>query len=215
MGRQWYRPDPYAAIVMVGAPARSSAQHLRSDHGGGLPRPAAHRGRRNDRVAEQGAYLAGTNTRRVSRDLASLFGGVVSKSTVSRVRRKIKADWEAWNTRDLANEDVVRPILHGTVVRVRLDRKSTSITLLVVLGVRRDGQKVLLAVKGMGGESEAAWRAILDDLTGRGLRKPEFAIDPTRYFLLGCGESCRSLVTMNRMDHNNHENKPQSHRTNP
>jgi putative transposase len=34
----------------------------------------------------------------------------------------------------------------------------------VVLGVRRDGQKVLLAVRNMGGESEAAWRAVLNDL---------------------------------------------------
>ena len=123
-----------------------------------------------------GAYLAGTNTRRVSRALAGLFQGAVSKSTVSRVWRKIKADWEAWTARDLGNEDVVRLILDGTVAKVRLDRKATSITLLVVLGVRRDGQKVLLAVKSMGGESEAAWRAILDDLTRRGLRKPELAI---------------------------------------
>ena len=67
-------------------------------------------------------------------------------------------------------------ILDGTVVRVRLDRKATNISLLVVLGVRRDGQKVLLAVKNMGGESEAAWRAILDGLVGRGLRAPEFLI---------------------------------------
>jgi hypothetical protein len=40
-------------------------------------------------------------------------------------------------------------ILDGAVVRVRLDRKATSIVLLVVLGVRDDGQKVLLAVKNM------------------------------------------------------------------
>src|SRR3712207_9409065 len=66
--------------------------------------------------------------------------------------------------------------LFRSVVRVRLDRKATSISLLVVLGVRRDGQKVLLAVRGMGGESEAAWRAILDDLVARGLRTPEFLI---------------------------------------
>ena len=52
----------------------------------------------------------------------------------------------------------MRLILDGTVVRVRLDRKATSISLLVVLGVRADGQKVLLAVKNMGGESEEAWR---------------------------------------------------------
>jgi transposase-like protein len=62
------------------------------------------------------------------------------------------------------------------VVRVRLDRKATAISLLVVLGVRQDGQKVLLAVKNMGGESEAAWRALLDDLTARGLKTPEFVI---------------------------------------
>ena len=41
-------------------------------------------------------------------------------------------------------------------MRVRLDRKATSISLLVVLGVRADGQKVLLAVKNMGGESRGA-----------------------------------------------------------
>jgi putative transposase len=61
-------------------------------------------------------------------------------------------------------------------VRVRLDRKVSSISLLVVLGVRRDGQKVLLAIRAMGGESEAAWRAVLDDLVARGLRTPEFPI---------------------------------------
>ena len=61
-------------------------------------------------------------------------------------------------------------------MRVRLDRKATAILLLVVLGVRQDGQKVLLAVKNMGGESEAAWRAILDDLIARGLRTPEFVL---------------------------------------
>ena len=49
-------------------------------------------------------------------------------------------------------------------------------SLLVVLGIRRDGQKVLLAVKNMGGESEAAWRSLIDDLAKRGLKKPELAI---------------------------------------
>jgi transposase-like protein len=85
-------------------------------------------------------------------------------------------DWEAWGRRDLAGEDVVRLVLDETVVRARLDRKATSISLLVVLGVRRDGQKVLLAVRAMGGESEAAWRTVLDDLIDRGLRTPEFLI---------------------------------------
>jgi putative transposase len=88
----------------------------------------------------------------------------------------VKGDCEAWARRDLSGEDVVRLILDGTVVRVRLDRRATSISLLVVLGVRRDGQKVLLAVRNMGGESEAAWRGVLDDLIARGLQRPRFLI---------------------------------------
>lgn len=123
-----------------------------------------------------GSYLAGTNTRRVSRALAALFGGAVGKDTVSRVWRKVTSDWNAWNKRTLADEPIVRLILDGTVVQVRLDRKATAISLLVVLGVRDDGQKVLLAIKSMGGESAEAWRAVLDDLIARGLRRPDFLI---------------------------------------
>jgi putative transposase len=82
----------------------------------------------------------------------------------------------AWQERDLGDEDIMRLILDGTVVKVRLDRKATAISLLIALGVRRDGQKVVLAIKNMGGESEAAWRAALDDLTGRGLARPDLVI---------------------------------------
>ncbi len=80
-----------------------------------------------------GAYLSGTNTRRVKRALGALFKGAVGKDVVSRTWRKVRTDWDAWNRRDLADEDVVRLILDGTVVRVRLDRKATSVSLLVVL----------------------------------------------------------------------------------
>jgi transposase-like protein len=88
----------------------------------------------------------------------------------------VKGDWDAWNARSLKDGPIVRLILDGTVVRVRLDKKATSISLLVALGVRQDGQKVLLAVKNMGGESEEAWRALLDDLVKRGLKTPELVI---------------------------------------
>ena len=121
-------------------------------------------------------YLAGTNTRRVRRALAAVFADGIGKDVVSRVWRKVKTDWEAWNARSLHEEPIVRLILDGTVVRVRLDRKATSISLLVVIGVREDGQKVLLAVKNMGGETTEAWRAVLDNLIDRGLRRPQFLI---------------------------------------
>jgi len=121
-------------------------------------------------------YLAGTNTRRVKRALFGLFQGAVSKDVVSRAWRKVKVDWDAWSTRSLADEDIVRLILDGTVIRTRLDRKATNISVLAAIGVRRDGQKVLLSIRNMGGESTAAWSAFLADLDARGLKRPEFVI---------------------------------------
>ena len=54
-----------------------------------------------------GAYLAGTNTRRVRRALGALFGGAVGKDTVSRVRPGSQAS--------LA---VLKPSLCATVVQL-------------------------------------------------------------------------------------------------
>ena len=118
-------------------------------------------------------YLAGTNTRRVKRALFGLFQGAVSKDVVSRAWRKVKVDWDAWCARSLAEEDIVRLILDGTVIRTRLDRKATNISVLAAIGVRRDGQKILLSIRNMGGESTAAWRQFLDDLDARGLKRPD------------------------------------------
>jgi hypothetical protein len=53
---------------------------------------------------------------------------------VSRTRRKVKGDWDPWNSRSLAGE---RLILDGTVVRVRPQGDLD----LAALGVRADGQK--------------------------------------------------------------------------
>jgi putative transposase len=114
---------------------------------------------RRTRIADAliaSAYLSGTNTRRVRRALAALFRGAVGKDTVSRVWRKVNGDWDAWNARSLTDEPIIRLILDGTVVRVRLDRKSTSISLLIALGVRQDGQKVLLVILSM---CDGGWAA--------------------------------------------------------
>ena len=70
-----------------------------------------------------GAYLAGTNTRRVKRALAALFRGAVGKDVVSRTWRKVKADWtpgtgatwlqrtwcaSSWTARSCASGSIVR-----------------------------------------------------------------------------------------------------------
>ncbi len=154
---------------LAGADGRTSEWHNRTI-------PAYKRLTRRAEALIAATYLSGTNTRRVRRALGALFGGAIGKDVVSRAWHKVHTDWEAWQQRDLAVDDIVRLILDGTLVRVRLDRKATSLSVLVALGVRRDGQKVLLALRNMGGESEAAWRALLDDLVARGLPAPELVI---------------------------------------
>ena len=60
--------------------------------------------------------------------------------------RKFQVEDMRWT---LADEPIGRLILDGKVVRVRLDREATSISLLV----RADGHKVPLTVKSMGGDT--------------------------------------------------------------
>ncbi len=93
---------------------------------------------------------------------------------------------------------------------------------MVALGVRADGQKALLAIRSMGGESEAAWAALLDDLVKRGLRAPELVIGdgapgleswrrcgPTRWSsTTWCTSTAISLLTPERL----HEEKSKEYR---
>src|SRR5207249_1059186 len=62
------------------------------------------------------------------------------------------------------------------VPRARLEGANGKTTEWQSKVLRADGQKVLLAVKSMGGETTEAWCAVLDDLIKRGLRRPEFLI---------------------------------------
>jgi len=88
----------------------------------------------------------------------------------------VKIDWDTWCARRLEDEDIVRLILDGTVIKTRIDKKATNISVLAAIGMRRDGQKVLLSIRNMGGESTAAWGQFLADLDARGLNRPEFVI---------------------------------------
>ena len=52
----------------------------------------------------------------------------------------MKVDWDAWCARGLADEDIICIILDGTVIKTRIDKKATNISVLAAIGVRRDGQ---------------------------------------------------------------------------
>ena len=139
--------------------------------------PRYHRRSRAVDETVLGAYLAGTNTRRMQRALQPLLKGApLSKSAVSRVMRTLRESFEAWRTRPLDSEPIAYLFLDGIAVKVRVDRRVQSVPILVALGVTATGEKRLLALQLMGNESKAAWGALVEDLASRDLPAPVLVV---------------------------------------
>lgn len=126
--------------------------------------------RRTRRVDEAilGVSLSGANSRRIRSALAPLLqDGPLSKDAVSRLVGRLKDEFEQWRSRDLASEQVRDLFLDGWYPKVRLGKKRVAVPVLVVLGVRADGRKVLLDLRWAGDESTAAWRDTIRGLVER------------------------------------------------
>ena len=122
-------------------------------------------------------YLSGASTRDLRRAVAPLFGTTaLSKSAVSRVVTRLQAEYRTWQRRSLADEPIVYLYLDGQRHRVRADGHVTWCSVLMAVGVRRTGEKVVLALRVVGDEQTAAWTQLLEDLTTRGLGRPELVI---------------------------------------
>ena len=124
-----------------------------------------------------GMYFGGVNTRKVKQAIRILFKNApLSRSTISRIIGKLKAYFEAWRTQDLAQERLPYLYLDGIYVKVRCGGRVGRLPVLAVVGIRPNGEKILLALEIRGGEGEEAWKGVLQDLTRRGLRRPKLAV---------------------------------------
>lgn len=122
-------------------------------------------------------YLSGVNTRRVKVALRPLLRGApLSKSAVSRLVGQLKSRFDAWRERSLKDETIVNLLLDGFGVNVRLGGRVVRVPVLAAVGVRSDGEKVLLALEMCASEATASWEALVRSLEARGLRAPILAI---------------------------------------
>jgi len=114
-------------------------------------------------------YLEGVSTRKVKDITEVLCGTSFSKSTVSRLTGQLDAELSAWRERRLG--DVAYPylVVDARYEHVRVDGRVVSQGVLVVKGVRSDGQRELLAVDVADSESEATYDALFRNLKDRGL----------------------------------------------
>jgi putative transposase len=135
--------------------------------------------RRSERVDEAilGVYLSGTNTRRIKGALAPLLrGGPLSKDAVSRLVGRLADDFETWRRRDLAADQIQYLVMDGWYPKVRIGKRRVRVPVLVTLGVRADGERVVLDLRLAGDESTAAWRDVIRSLVERHVGTPALAM---------------------------------------
>jgi transposase-like protein len=122
-------------------------------------------------------YLRGLSTGDFKDALRELLGedaAGLSPAAITRLTATWQIEYEAWRQRSLADRDYVYIWVDGVHFNIRLEED--PLAALVVVGVRPDGTKELVACEDGYRESEEAWLSLLRDLKARGMRSPVLAV---------------------------------------
>src|SRR4051794_30411349 len=121
-------------------------------------------------------YLHGLSTGDFVAALEQFLGSAagLSAAAITRLAAQWTDDYHAWRRRDLSSVDYVYVWADGIHVNVRLDED--KLCLLVVVGVRVDGSKELVALADGYRESAGSWADLLRDCARRGMRAPVLAV---------------------------------------
>jgi len=120
-------------------------------------------------------YLHGLSTGDFAPALRDLLGedaAGLSSSSIQRLTEQWQAEHAAFCARELRFHRYAYLFLDGVNVSVRLG-EDDRLCLLVVIGVREDGCKELLAIEDGYRESGDSWAAVLRDLRERGMNEPK------------------------------------------
>ncbi|MGZ4618906.1 MAG: IS256 family transposase [Nocardioidaceae bacterium] len=98
----------------------------------------------------------------------------LSASTITRLTSQWQDDAAAFNKRSLAGTDYVYCWVDGIHLKVRLEQD--KVCLLVIIGVRVDGTKELVALADGFRESSESWADLLRSCKRRGMRAPVLAV---------------------------------------
>jgi transposase-like protein len=100
----------------------------------------------------------------------------MSKDAVSRLVGRLADDFRAWSERDLASERIRYLLQDGWFPKVRIGKRRVVVPVLVSLGVRADGKRVVLDMRLAGEESAASWGEVVASLVRRNLGMPALAL---------------------------------------
>jgi len=121
-------------------------------------------------------YLRGLSTGDFAPALGEFFGAEagLSASSINRLTVAFQAEHEEWSTRDLSGVDYVYWWVDGIHFNIRLEED--RLCCLVIVGVRPDGTKELVALADCYRESTESWAEVLRSLKDRGLSAPVLAV---------------------------------------
>jgi putative transposase len=121
-------------------------------------------------------YLHGLSSGDFTAALEQFFGSAagLSAATVTRLTAQWQDEAAAFAKRSLKNSDYVYLWVDGIHVKVRLEQD--KVCLLVMIGVRVDGTKELVALADGFRESAESWADLLRDAKRRGMRAPVLAV---------------------------------------
>jgi putative transposase len=117
-------------------------------------------------------WVRGLSDRDVEATLAEVFGeqATISRTMVSRICQRLRAEFHAWRHRDLSPATVDYLYLDGSFFKMHPKAKAEPV--LVAWGIDTDGKPCFLGLAPGAAESTHAWRALVDDLLDRGLAAP-------------------------------------------
>lgn len=101
-------------------------------------------------------------------------GAGLSAATITRLTAQWQDETSAFGRRPLADVDYVYLWVDGIHLKVRLEQE--KICLLVMIGVRADGTKELVALTDGYRESAESWADLLRDCKRRGMRTPVLTV---------------------------------------
>ena len=101
-------------------------------------------------------------------------GQGLSASTITRLTEQWQGEARTFGARDLSGTDYVYCWVDGIHLKVRLEQQ--KLCLLVMIGVRADGRKELIALTDGYRESTESWADLLRDCKRRGMRAPVLAM---------------------------------------
>jgi putative transposase len=123
-------------------------------------------------------YLHGLSTGDFAPALRDLLGedaSGLSASSIARLTEAWQAEHEAFRKRELRFHRYAYWFVDGVHVSVRLG-EDDRLCLLVVIGVREDGTRELLAVEDGYRESTESWAGVMRDLKARGANEPRLVV---------------------------------------